>query len=89
MNPRHCLSTHPPTKRGGGCNPAANVLGEVTASDMALNFTDGITNPVRLWPERRLAVVGDVFHAFIYPAEQISDKVFGGHGMVSLLVKRF
>lgn len=26
-------------------------------------------------------VVGDVFHAVPYPAEQISDKVFGDHGV--------
>jgi len=32
-------------------------------------------------PKHRLAVVGDVFHAVVYPAEQISDKVFGGHGV--------
>jgi hypothetical protein len=26
-------------------------------------------------------VVGNVFHAVVYPAEQISGKVFGGHGV--------
>jgi hypothetical protein len=31
-------------------------------------------------PKRRLAVVRDVFHAVVYPAKQVDDKVFGGHG---------
>jgi len=40
-------------------------------------------------PKRRMAVVGDIFHAVIYPAKQISGKVLGGHGVVSPLDKRF
>jgi len=42
-----------PTKRGGVCNPAANVLCEITASDIPQNVSDGITNPVRL---RKLSI---------------------------------
>ena len=37
------------TAHGGVCNPAANVLCDVTASDRVQNVTDGITNPVRIW----------------------------------------
>ena len=42
-----------PTKRGGVCNPAANVLCEITASDIPQNVSDGITNHVRL---RKLSI---------------------------------
>ena len=44
---RRITSLYPP-KRGGVCNPAANVLCEITASDIPQNVLDGITNPVRL-----------------------------------------
>ena len=35
-------------KRGGVCNPAAYVLGELLTQREAQNVSDGITNPVRL-----------------------------------------
>ncbi len=35
----------PIPKRGGVCNPAANILCEVTASDMAQNISDGLQIP--------------------------------------------
>jgi hypothetical protein len=29
-------------------------------------------------------MIGDIFHTVVYPTEQIGDKVFGGHGEVSV-----
>ena len=85
-----------PPEQAGALRQAREAVGEVpfqpAVEGLLAHVLDGeeyADGDDLAGPKRRLAVVGDVFHAVVYPAEQISDKVFGGHGVVSPLDKRF